>query len=276
MSEAAIGVSALTILAALLFGLVAQVLVVGTLQHNRNQQIAYDDLRLSLAEGTAPVGPVDGVAPPKGTPLARMSIPAIALTEVVLEGTTSSVLRSGIGHRRDSVYPGQAGTSVVMGRRLTYGGPFAKLGSLQPGDEIRVVSGQGESTYQVSAVREPGDVERRTGVARLTLVTTSGSRFAPNDVIRVDADLVGTAFAAATPTFNSATLPADERELRGEPRALKGAIAWGVLLCAAAVGVQWLRLRWGRWQAWLIAIPTLGLFGIEVADYAARLLPNLL
>ncbi len=121
-------------LAALLFGLFAQMTVIGTLQHNRDQQVAYDDLRLSIAEGTTPVGPVEGAAVAKGAPIARLTIPAIGVKEVVLEGTTAGVLRSGIGHRRDTVFPGQVGTSILMGRRMTYGGPFSKLGSLSAGN----------------------------------------------------------------------------------------------------------------------------------------------
>lgn len=262
--------------AAMLFGLFAQMTVVGTLQHNRDQQIAYDDLRLSMAEGTTPVGPVEGAAIAKGTPLARLVIPSIGVKEIVLEGTTSGVLRSGVGHRRDTVYPGQVGTSVLMGRRMTYGGPFSKLGSLSVGDDISVQTGQGSATYRVVALREPGDNTPPVTSARLTLVTTLGSRFAPSDVLRVDADLVGTAFAAGVPAFNAARLPRSEFELNGDPDAMGGVVGWGVLLCAAAVGVQWLRLKWGRWQAWLIAVPTLGLFGVKVADHVAQLLPNLL
>ncbi len=60
--------TSLSIVAALAVGFLAQVTLLGTLKHNRDQQVAYDDLRLSLAEGTTPVGPIDGKPLDKGTP----------------------------------------------------------------------------------------------------------------------------------------------------------------------------------------------------------------
>ncbi|MGQ0630600.1 MAG: sortase [Sporichthyaceae bacterium] len=268
--------TSMTILAALLFGFLAQVTVLGTLKHNRDQQVAYDDLRLRLAEGTAPVGPVDGQPLAKGIPIARISIPSVGVREVVLAGTTSEVLRSGIGHRRDTVLPGQSGLSVLMGRRMAYGGPFSQLGFLIRGDEIRIVTGQGEAVYAVVGVRVAGDPQSPPNAARLTLITTSGPRFAPEDALRVDADLVSTPFPAATPAFTALDLPADERAMKSEPGALADISVWGILLFAAAIAVTWLRLIWGRWQAWLVGVPVIGWLGTVVADNATRLLPNLL
>lgn len=271
--------TSLSILAAILIGFVAQVTLIGTLKHNRDQRVAYDDLRLTLAEGTAPVGPIDGKPLPFGTPLARVSIPAIGVKEVVLEGTTSGVLRSGVGHRRDTVLPGQAGTSILMGRRMAYGGPFSQLGELSAGDTIDVVSGQGAVQYKVLGSRVAGDLQPLplpAGGSRITMITSGGSRFSPNGVLRVDADLVGPAFGATTPFFTGATLSREERLMATESGGLKGAVGWGILLSLAAVGTTWLRAQWGRWQAWLVAVPTLAYLGVTVADHAVRLLPNLL
>ncbi len=277
-STAQLAMVSLNILAALLIGLVAQVALVGTLKHNRDQQIAYDDLRLSLAEGTTPVGPIEGKALPKGTPIARITIPAIGLKEVVLEATTAGVLHSGVGHRRDTVLPGQAGISILMGRRMAYGGPFSQLGDLNTGDTIDMITGQGPAQFRVIGVRRVGNPIPgvAAGGSRLTLMTSTGNRFAPKDVLRVDADLTGTAFAAATPFYTAATLPADERPMAKEPGALRNVVGWGVLLLAGAIACVWLRARWGRWQSWLISVPTLSFLGITVADHASRLLPNLL
>jgi LPXTG-site transpeptidase (sortase) family protein len=276
--ERDLGITCFTLLAALIAGFLAQVTFCGTLKYNRDQQVAYDDLRLSLAEGTGAVGPVEGKPIPLGKPVARIEIPAIGVKDVVLSGTTAGVLRSGPGHRRDSVLPGQAGTSVVMGRRMAYGGPFGALGDAVIGDLVEVTTGQGVAQFRVIGTRYAGDQvpPMPQSGSRLTLVTASGPRFAPDDAVRVDADLVGTAFPASTPFYTAATLPKPERTMAGEPRALGGATAWGILLLAAAIGTTWLRTTWGRWQAWLIGVPVLGLFGAETADYAMRLLPNLL
>lgn len=267
-------VASLNILAAMLLGFLAQVAVVGTLTHNRDQQVAYDDLRLSLAEGTGPVGPVQ-----PGTPVARLAIPAIGLKEVVLEGTASGVLRSGVGHRRDTVLPGQAGVSILMGRRTAYGGPFSQLGELKAGDSIEVTTGQGTAKFRVIGKRlagDPGPPDLAAGGSRITFMTSAGPRFAPDGVLRVDADRESPGVPGEAPALSTTDLPRSERELAREPGALTPAAGWGMVLTLAAVATAWLRARWGRWQAWVVAIPTLGLLGITVADHTARLLPNLM
>lgn len=268
----------LKILGAVLFGFLAQVTIVGSLEHNRDQQVAYDDLRLTLAEGTAPVGPVGGKAVDLGVPVARITIPSIGIKEVVREGTTSGVLRGGPGHRRDTVYPGQPGTSVLMGRRMAFGGPFSGLRLLEKDAEIKVVTGQGELIFRVLGVRHAGDPQAPAlapNASRLTLITTAGSRFAPSGIDRVDADLVGITQPAATPKYTATTLPRTERVLAREPGALGAASGWGFLLVCAAVVATMLRTIWGRWQTWVVAVPVLGFLGMEVADNIARLLPNI-
>ena len=278
-SAVALATTSLMIAAALILGFLAQVTLLGTLKHNRDQQVAYDDLRLSLAEGTTPVGPVEGKPIPLGAPIAQLTIPVMDLKEVVLEGTSAGALRSGVGHRRDTVLPGQAGTSILMGRRLAYGGPFGGLADLNEGDPISVLTGQGRSEYQVVAVRRAGELQPppvAAGGSRITMITSAGSRFAPEGVLRVDADLVGTAFPAAAPVVTAATLPRAEALMATEPGALEGTVGWGFLLAVGAIAVTWLRLRWGRWQAWLVGVPVLGYLGTATSDQAMRLLPNLL
>lgn len=271
--------ASLNIVGALLLAFIAQVTIVGTLKHNRDQQIAYDDLRLSLAQGTTAVGPADGKPLAKGTPIARITIPAIGLKEIVLEGTTAGVLRSGVGHRRDSVLPGQAGTSVLMGHRMAYGGPFSQLADLNIGDTLEVSGAQGTAKFRVLGVRHAGAPVPglAPGASRLTMITSTGDRFAPDGVVHVDADLMDAApFTPAAPFYDANTLPANERPMANEPQALKYALSWGILLVAAAVGSVWLRARWGRWQSWVVSVPALAFFGISVADQVVRLLPNLL
>ena len=95
--------AALCVLAALLIGFAANLTVLGHLQHARDQSTAYDELREQLALGTAPVGQTtyDGRAVAPGAPVALLRVPVLGLREVVAEGTTSQVLMSGPGHRRD-------------------------------------------------------------------------------------------------------------------------------------------------------------------------------
>jgi len=271
----------LNILTLLVVAFVAQVTVLGRLEHDRDQQVAFSRLREELANGTAPVGPVDptGKRVALGRPVALLEIPGLGVREVVLSGTTSGVLASGVGHRRDTVLPGQAGVSVLMGRRMTYGGPFSAIGTLGSGDALTVTTGQGTSAYRVLGVRRPGDPlppVPEQGAGRLTLVTSSGNPLTPKDVVRVDADLIGTAMPAAQPALPPGSLPSAEQTMHGDIRALIPLVLWGLALAGAVFATSWLRQRWGRWQAWIVAVPVLAYLGLSVAGEAAQLLPNLL
>lgn len=272
---------ALNIVVLLIVAFLAQVTVVGRLEHDRDQQLAFADLREELANGTAPVGPIDpdGHRVGLGRPIALLEIPGLGLTEVVLSGTTAGVMASGVGHRRDTVWPGQAGVSVLMGRRTTYGGPFSAIGSLGPDDTLTVTTGQGTSTYRVLGVRHPGDPlppVPAQGAGRLTLVTTTGNPLSPRDLVRVDAELVGTPMAPATPALSPAALPSPEQAMHGDIRALIPLVLWGLALLAGVFAVSWLQQSWGRWQAWVVGVPVLCYLALSVAGQASQLLPNLL
>ncbi|WP_227025888.1 sortase domain-bontaining protein [Streptomyces fodineus] len=188
---------ALSILGALLLGFVLDVGPLGDLRHVRDRQVDYAALRSTLANGVAPVGGPVG----PGTPVALLDIPALHLREVVREGTTAEDLARGPGHRRDTVLPGQAGVSVVMGRQTTFGGPFLHLRELRPGDAF-TVTGQGKRTYRVLGLRRAGDPQPpalTAGHGRLTLITADGTPFMPRGILRVDADLVSRAQATPAP-----------------------------------------------------------------------------
>nr|WP_281387035.1 sortase [Jiangella mangrovi] len=214
-----------------------------------------------------------------GTPVAILEIPALGLSEVVLEGTTSDVMRSGPAHRRDTVLPGQEGTSVIMGRRTTYGGPFNRIHTLRPGDQITAVTGQGEHLYEVIGVRREGDPlpePARDGEGRLTLVTADGRPLLPSGVLRVDAELVSDAQPAPARSLTTASLPASEDTLATDDQAWYPLVLLGQALLLAVAGTVWVRNRLGHWQAWVVGIPVIAALGLTAADQVARLLPNLL
>ncbi|PPK68899.1 sortase [Actinokineospora auranticolor] len=269
----------LAILGTVLLCFVVQLSLVGTAQHDRDQSTAYDDFRRELANGTAPVGAlVDGRLLDSGTSVAILEIPRIGVREVVAEGTSARTLKSGPGHLRNTPMPGQAGTSVIYGRRATYGGPFALLDKLRSGDEIIVTTGQGESRYVVQGVRRANDKERpalQSGQGRLTLVTADGSYYVPSDILRVDARLSSEAFDGnrRLPAF---AVPDDEKAMVGDASALTPLALWILVLAAAAVAVVLIRHRLGRWHAWVIGAPVLGVVGLTLADATAGLLPNLM
>ena len=283
--------TALTLVAALLLVFAADLLVIGHIRHARDQQTAFADLRADLANGTAPVNQTtdDGKLVPLGKALGVLEIEQIRVREVFFEGTTSGVMMSGPGHRRDTVLPGQAGSSVIMGRKAGFGGPFSYLEQLLPGSRITAYTGQGRADYVVTGIRRAGDPEPATlgaGQGRLTLVTAIGDDYVPDGSLRVDAALVSTsadlktvaqqAFAAGPRPLTSLQLPSGERPMHGDNAAWVDVVLWALALFLASLGVTWLRMRWGRWQTWLAGGPVLLALALTTSDQVARLLPNLL
>jgi sortase (surface protein transpeptidase) len=266
-------------LALLLLGFVFQVQVGSGLHHARAQQVAYTQIRAELAKGTAPISArsEDGTPLARGRPIAILDVPSAGIREVVLEGSDGSVLENGPGRRPDSAFPGQAGTAVVYGRQATYGGPFGKIGRLSRGALIRVTTGQGTSTYQVIDRRRPGDLEPPplgTGKGRLTLQTAAGTAFLPSGILFVDADLT----SPTLPSTGAAPVGVteDELPLASDGLALVGIAICAQLLLAVVLGLAWARLRWGRWQTWVVAVPAITAIGIALFDRVALLLPNLM
>ena len=283
--------SASTVLAVMLLIFVAEMAVVGPVKHARQQAVLYQEFRSQMANSVAPTGQLgaakkkdagyvldDKALVPLGAPMALMRIPDIGLKEVVAQGTTSTVLDSGPGHRRDTAFPGQPGTVVIMGRQATYGGPFRKIGKLEVGAEIAFATSQGNSLYTVTGIRHAGDQAPPPDVsaARLTLMTGDGTPYLPSDVVRVDAELKTEKFPSATGPLTSASLASSEGAMVGDKSALLPLLLWSQLLLLLSVLLTWVRGVWGPWQSWLVSVPVLTFVGFKVAGLLALLLPNLL
>lgn len=265
----------------LLLSFVGHVVLFSSAQYHRSQELAYADLRDGLARATVPVGQLDQKQNlvEAGTPIALLEIPSLGLTEVVFEGSTSQVLRSGPGHRRDTVMPGQAGTSVVMGRQLTYGRPFGTLDDLQPGDRILVTTGQTRSTFQVFGLRRAGDPlpePLATGQGRLELMTADGLELFPSGVLHVDAQLTSEVQTTPSKVLAEQALPDTERAMGGDRDAWFIAFFFGAFFLAGCAGMWWLWTTWGRWHAWVVGTPVLLALGVTLADRVMDALPNLL
>ncbi|MFF7141453.1 MULTISPECIES: sortase domain-containing protein [Streptomyces] len=274
----ALGGAMLCVLAAVLLGFAAHLTIVGHLQHARDQRTAYAELRRQLALGTAPVGQhgYDDKPIAQGDPVALLRIPALGVRQVVAEGTTSTVLESGPGHRRDTPMPGQAGTVVVMGRQWGYGGPFNALHRLPLGAHVELTTGQGTSVYEITGIRHAGDelpVPPGQGQGRLTLITATGAPYTPNGVLRVDAKLVSEVQPA--PPRSGGIAPSEEA-LAGEDDAWLPVFLWSQGLLLAALLTAWSYRAWGRWQTWICAAPVLAALGLADAGALTVLLPNLL
>jgi sortase A len=274
--------TAILILAATMLGFGVWLVAGSRLHYDRAQHDDYARLRAEIAQGTAPAGATQPRNPSKlltlGTPAAVLTIPQIGLNAVVLEGTTGQVLEDGPGHLRDTPLPGQAGISVIMGRRASYGGPFARISSMIPGSIFTIRTGAGVSRYRVLDVRRPGDPVPPVpaGAGRLILATADGYPFAPTGVLNVDANLMSVPKGAPPVVISAAGLLPGEKALGSDSAAVVPMVLWAEALVLAAVALSWLGSRWGRWQTRIIAIPVLGYLGLAVADQVTRLLPNLM
>ncbi|MER5944408.1 class E sortase [Streptomyces sp. NPDC001928] len=273
--------AALCVLAAVLLGFAANLTVVGHLEHSRDQQTAYDELRRQLALGIAPVGQRDYEGNPvqAGAPVALLRIRALDVKEVVAEGTTSEVLMSGPGHRRDTPLPGQAGTAVIMGRQWAYGSPFNDLHNLPTGTRIELTTGQGKAVYEVTGLRRAGDelpTPVTEGQGRLTLITATGAPYTPGGVLRVDAKLITPVQPNPPRELRAGWITPAEEALGIDNSAWLAVFLWtqGLLLAALLTVVAY--RVWGRWQTWICAGPLLAALGLADAQAITALLPNLL
>jgi len=271
---------ALTTVGILSTAMLVQILVLSPIFFVRQQQILFDNFRFELANATAPVGQVDqnDLLLEPGRPVALMEIEDIGVDVVVVEGTDSATLMSGVGHRRDTPLPGQAGTVVVYGRQFTFGGPFSRISELEPGAKITVVTGQGRSTYAVDNVRYTGDPMPQSDgtVNRLTLVSAAGIPLVPTSVVRVDATLIGQANVTPAQMFAPESLRDSEAPLAGDGAGWTQ-LALILVFATILVIVLGLSLRfWGPRQTWVVATPLMLALGIALGTQVSIILPNLL
>ena len=226
--------------------------------------------RLAAGQFDAPDTPVEN------GPVAVVRIPAIGLEQVVVQGSSPEDLKQGPGHLPSSPLPGEFGNAVVVGHRLTYGGPFADIGRLAEGDTIDVLTGQGHFTYTVTgvAVVKPGepDVVGPSSDSRLTLVT-SASAFG-SDRRAVTATLKGDPLAVATRPPAAAS--SDELGTSGDVAGLYLALIWLAALAGLTVGAVRAYRAWPRMAAHLVTTPPLLMLLYLVYQNLSRFLPGTL
>lgn len=272
---------AILALAVLVLAFAFDVMVLSGVQHLVAQQRLHNEFRAELAAGTAPVseGDFNGVLLADGAPVGVLNIPALSVHEVVVEGTSGSTLMSGPGHRRDTVLPGQAGQSVIMGRSAAFGGPFSSIQQLGAGDRFTVTTGQGIQAYAVIGVRYAGDPTLTPPTAtqsRLTIETARGAPFVPAGVAYVDAELTSAVQPDGKRQTTAATLPASNL-----PLATDTSTAWALvfalqLLLVVELAAIWAYRRIGPAKTWVVFAPASLLSVLFVATEVCVLLPNLL
>ena len=144
-------------------------LVIGTLAEGQiYQALARQDLELSPESAAA----LAAGRPEPGTPLGTIAIPQAGIDAVILEGTSSTVLRRGVGHFPGTGLPGSRGNFALAAHRDTF---FRDLRHIQPDDRVEITTPQETFVYQVESTRvvEPTavDVLEEQKGGTLTLIT---------------------------------------------------------------------------------------------------------
>jgi sortase A len=257
----------LLLLALLIAGFVGYLLGASGIQEANEQHRLYATLAYELGQDTGPLGPTK-----PGAPVALLDIPAIGVHHmVVVDGTSPQSLTRGPGHLRNTPLPGQLGLSVIYGRRETFGGPFARLDQLRPGDKIITITQQGTSIYKVAAIGDSQHPVKDPTLSRLVLLTAN-SPDVPAYYVEVDADLTTKAnngyvqFPAIGPS---------EQALAGDSGALVLTMTWGLALALVAVGGAFAAARWSPWAVYLLVTPAVLAVLWNLYESLAALLPNI-
>lgn len=112
-----------------------------------------------------------GMQEPENAP-ARLSIPRLGMSVLVVDGSDEKSLALGAGHIKGTARIGARGNTVIAGHRDM---AFRALGDIKAGDEVHVVADGTTYKYVVNRIRivEPSDVSvlRDDGVPKLTLIT---------------------------------------------------------------------------------------------------------
>ena len=240
-------------LAVLVVGFAGYLIAITPLQQASAQANLYSDLGEQLKTATAPVA----------APLP------------VVESSTSENLRLGPAHRTDSALPGQIGSSVILGRRATYGAPFRALNELKTGDAIVVTTGQGRFTYTVDVVRLSDQSYDAMPIvpARLTLVT-SDPALTPERSLIVSAALTE---GDAQPRVGTA-LPAGpaQQPLQGDPNSSLALALWAQALLGVVILGVLARRRLPASVVWVAFVPLTLVAIWNVYESLAAVLPNTL
>jgi sortase A len=261
-----VAVSAL-LLALLTVGFVGYLLGVSRIQEASAQRRLYSTLAGELGQDIGPLGPTR-----PGAPVAVLDVPSIGMTDtVVVEGTTPENLTAGPGHLRNTPLPGQLGLSVIFGRRVTFGAPFARLASLRPGEKITAITQQGKSVYKVVAVGDSQHPVKDTTLNRLVLLTTSSPNV-PTYYLEVDADLVSTVHNGPV---QMPVIGPSEQALAGDSGALVLTMVWGLALVIVSISAAVGAARWSPWPVYLIVAPAVLAIVWNLYENFAALLPNL-
>jgi sortase A len=265
----AIAAQVLLAFSALMLGFLVFVVFLSALPQQRAQAGLERRFATSLHNARA----VIGGAIPAGTPVARLDIGRIGLHQVVVEGTGADQLRKGPGHLPVSPLPGQVGNAVIGGHRIAWGGPFADLHNLRPGDAVQVVTGQGHFTYRVttSKILSHSDLSPLQASTDNRLTLLAASDLSGSQRVVVVARLTGRPQPA--PLGRPSLLAAGQGGLVGNDGALPALGLWVEVLLLTAAGTVAIYRRFPRWSSYLITTPVVLAAVWLVYENLSRLLP---
>jgi len=72
----------------------------------------------------------------RGNAVARLRIPRLGLTTIVVNGTDHDSLEKGPGRYLGTAMPGEGELVYLAGHRTTYGAPFSRIDQLRKGDRV--------------------------------------------------------------------------------------------------------------------------------------------
>jgi sortase A len=110
-------------------------------------------LLTTRGEPTYPVSPENSTPASMGGMIGRMDIPRLGLSAIVMEGTSTVILRRAVGHISGTALPGQPGNVGISGHRDTF---FRPLRKIEPNDIITLTTIGGEYRYRVLSTRVVG------------------------------------------------------------------------------------------------------------------------
>jgi sortase A len=212
-------------------------------------------------------------------PVAVLDIPALELHEAVVEGTSAADLQLGPGLVSGTKMPGEPGNAIIVGRRVSFGGPFAGIGGLRPGNQIRVADGAGNfrfSVVSVTAISKSSFSAPVQSRSWLTLVT-SNSPWLPSAKVVVMAKIIGPPVVIGKASSGAAPASYTLPNLGGDPASGILAGLWALALVGVLVLMVLSIRRWRQpWISWLLAAPVLLTCGLFACESLARCLPSTL
>lgn len=89
----------------------------------------------------------------RGDAVARLRIPALGVSDIVVNGTDTDSLKRGPGRYLGSAMPGEGELVYVAGHRTTYGAPFSRIDRIRKGDRVFLELPYGTFEYRVTGQR---------------------------------------------------------------------------------------------------------------------------